>query len=266
VRLFRVSGRKIRLLSYDCGKVNLVEVIVMGQCPIDNNSVLPQVLLWGGKSKARIVEEMLKESGAGEAVIIFDNTLEVPVFETSAVFINDVSVLKANLSRITHYVVCISGAHGYARVKTAEYLDKLGLLPITLVHDKGFVEPTSSVGDGCQIMPGAVVHKFSKIGKHTFINTNATVDHECVIGDGVHIMGNAAVTGMIEIGDYATIGTNATILPFVKIGPGAYVGAGAVVTKDVEPYSVVAGVPAKPLRKHELQFYEDILLALVADN
>lgn len=240
--------------------------IVMVQRLSENNVALPQVLLWGAKSKARIVEEMLKESGAGEAVIIFDNTLDAPAFETSAMFINDVDLLRANLSLVTHYVVCISGAHGYARVKTAEYLDKLGLLPITLIHDRSFVEPTSSVGDGCQIMPGAVIHKFSKIGKHTFINTNATVDHECVIGDGVHVMGNAAVTGMIEIGDYATIGTNATILPFVKIGVGAFVGAGAVVTKDVEPYSVVAGVPAKPLRKHELQFYENILLALSAGS
>ncbi|VVN03111.1 NeuD/PglB/VioB family sugar acetyltransferase [Pseudomonas fluorescens] len=229
----------------------------------ESGSGLPSVLLWGGKSKARIVEEMLKESDAGEVGIIFDNTLEAPAFETSAMFINDVAILKANLSRVTHYVVCISGAHGYARVKTAEYLERLGLIPITLIHERSFVEPTSSVGVGCQIMPGAVVHKFSKIGIHTFINTNATIDHECNIGDGVHVMGNAAITGMIEIGDYATIGTNATVLPFVKIGIGAFVGAGAVVTKDVEPYAVVAGVPAKTLRKNELQFYEDILLELV---
>jgi sugar O-acyltransferase (sialic acid O-acetyltransferase NeuD family) len=224
---------------------------------------LPSVLLWGGKSKARIVEEMLKESGIGEAAIIFDNTLDTAPFETSAMFINDVKVLRENMSRVTHYVVCISGEHGYARVKTAEYLERMGLRPITLVHEKSFIEPTSSVGVGCQVMPGAVVHKFSHVGKHTFINTNATIDHECVIGDGVHIMGNAAVTGMIEIGNYATIGTNATIFPFVKIGEGAFVGAGSVVMKDVEPYTVVAGVPAKVLRKNELKFYEDVLLELI---
>lgn len=225
--------------------------------------VLPAVLIWGGRSQARIVEEMLRESGVGETAIIFDNTLEKAQFETRATFINDVHVLKAHISRVTHYVVCIAGEHGYARCKTAEYLEKLGLLPITIIHHKSFVEPTSSVGAGCQVMPGSVVHKFTSIGKHTYINTNATVDHECVIGDGVHVMGNAAITGMIEIGNYATIGTNATILPFLKIGEGAFVGAGAVVTKNVEPFTVVAGIPAKAIRKNELKFYEDILLELI---
>lgn len=224
---------------------------------------LPAVLIWGGRSQARIVEEMLNESGTGKATIIFDNTLNKLAFETSAMFINEVDTLKANIGRVTHYIVCIAGEHGYARFKTAEYLDKIGLLPISVVHERSFVEPSSTVGDGAQIMPGAVIHKFSRIGKHTYINTNATVDHECVIGDGVHVMGNAAITGMIEIGNFATIGTNATVLPFLKIGEGAFVGTGALVTKDVEPYTVVMGVPAKLLRKNVLKFYEDVLLELI---
>lgn len=226
-------------------------------------SALPSVLIWGGRSQARLVAEMLKESGVGEAAIVFDNTLDQPYFESQAIFVNDINLLKEKISSVTHYVVCIAGEHGYARFKTAEYLDRLGLKPLTLVHEKSFVEPSSALGDGCQIMPGVVIHKFSKIGKHTCINTSATVDHECIIGNGVHIMGNAAITGVVEIGDFATIGTNATILPFLKIGEGAFIGAGAVVTKDVAPYTVVAGVPAKVLRKNVVKFYEELLLELV---
>ena len=51
-----------------------------------------------------------------------------------------------------------------------------------------------------------------------------------------------------EIGNDVWIGSNAVILRNVKIGDGAVVGAGAVVTKDVPPYAIVAGVPAKVLR------------------
>jgi phosphonate metabolism protein (transferase hexapeptide repeat family) len=54
---------------------------------------------------------------------------------------------------------------------------------------------------------------------------------------------------LVLVGHDVWIGHGATILPGVKIGNGAAVGAGAVVTHDVEPYAVVAGVPAQPLKQ-----------------
>jgi acetyltransferase-like isoleucine patch superfamily enzyme len=55
--------------------------------------------------------------------------------------------------------------------------------------------------------------------------------------------------GTIHIKDDAWIGAGAIILPNITIGEGAVVGAGAVVTKDVEPYTIVAGVPAKKINE-----------------
>jgi acetyltransferase-like isoleucine patch superfamily enzyme len=55
----------------------------------------------------------------------------------------------------------------------------------------------------------------------------------------------------VVIGDDVWIGTNVSIMPGVRIGNGAVIGAGSVVTKDVEPYAIVAGVPAKVLKYRE---------------
>ncbi|MFN7991282.1 MAG: CatB-related O-acetyltransferase [Candidatus Micrarchaeia archaeon] len=55
--------------------------------------------------------------------------------------------------------------------------------------------------------------------------------------------------GRIEVGNDVWIGTGATVLRGCRIGDGAIVGAGAVVTKDVRPYTIVAGVPAKQIGK-----------------
>lgn len=54
---------------------------------------------------------------------------------------------------------------------------------------------------------------------------------------------------LVSIGHDVWIGHNATVLPGVRVGNGAAIGAGTIVTKEVEPYTVVAGVPAKPVRR-----------------
>jgi virginiamycin A acetyltransferase len=68
----------------------------------------------------------------------------------------------------------------------------------------------------------------------------------------------------LEIGDDVWISHNATIAPGCKsIGRGAIIGAGAVVTRDVAPYTIVAGLPAKPLR---LRFDAETIAAIEASR
>ncbi len=57
----------------------------------------------------------------------------------------------------------------------------------------------------------------------------------------------------VEIGNYAKVYTNATILPGVTLGTGAIVATGAIVTKSVEDFTLVGGVPAKPMRKRKFE-------------
>ena len=62
--------------------------------------------------------------------------------------------------------------------------------------------------------------------------------------------------GPVAIEDHAYIGTRVTIMPGVRVGHGAVVASGAVVTKDVAPYMLVGGVPAKVIRErsHDLRY------------
>ena len=105
------------------------------------------------------------------------------------------------------------------------------------------------------------------LGKNVFINAGCKFQDQggIYIGDDVLIGHNVVMATLnheenplnranliaapINIGNKVWIGSNATILPGVTIGDGAIIAAGAVVTKDVEEYSIVAGVPAKFIRK-----------------
>ena len=173
-----------------------------------------KILLWGGRSKARIIMEMISELYVDSSIIgIFDKTLKELPFHSHVKLYSNKSDLEFLCQEATHFVVCIGGEHGYARFMTSEKLRQKGLKPLDLVSKHGLLDKLDYCGEGIQVMPGAIAHKFTSIGKHCILNTNSTVDHECKLGDGVHVMGGASIAGRVEIGDFSTIGTNATILP-----------------------------------------------------
>jgi len=84
---------------------------------------------------------------------------------------------------------------------------------------------------------GVVIHKDSKIGRH------------CLIAQGVTIGGRSGIEGAPAIGNFVRIGAGAKILGNIRIGDFAVIGANAVVVKDVAPGAVMAGVPARELRR-----------------
>jgi sugar O-acyltransferase (sialic acid O-acetyltransferase NeuD family) len=120
--------------------------------------------------------------------------------------------------------------------------------PITK-HPASFVSPSSSLGKGSQVLAGSVISVLSTIGEACIINTNASVDHECLIGDGVHIAPGATLCGCVTVERFSMIGAGAVVLPRTKIGEGSVIGAGSVVTKDIPSNVVAFGSPARVIRE-----------------
>jgi dTDP-4-amino-4,6-dideoxygalactose transaminase/acetyltransferase-like isoleucine patch superfamily enzyme len=122
----------------------------------------------------------------------------------------------------------------------------------------------TKIGAFVEIQKNASVGKRCKISSHSFICEGVVVEDNVFIGHGVMFINDTypratTATGGLQteadwkveptwIGRGASIGSNATILCNLRIGEGAIVGAGSVVTKDVPPYAVVAGNPARILR------------------
>lgn len=144
-----------------------------------------------------------------------------------------------------------------------------------------FVDGVSEICKKARVYASARIVN-SKIGKYTYIGNHTTLVHvnignfcsvanECHIGMGTHTLAHLSTSPIfteknngtgyswvrdsainpykrVEIGNDVWIGFRAIILGGIKIGDGAVIGAGAVVTKDVPPYAIVGGVPARIIR------------------
>jgi acetyltransferase-like isoleucine patch superfamily enzyme len=116
------------------------------------------------------------------------------------------------------------------------------------------------IGEGTNITPGLVVNDgysgLCSIGQRVSIATNVTLvvdsnPNNSRLDGQPYVKEHLVKTAPVIIEDDVWLGTNAVVLPGVRVGRGAIVGAGAVVTRDVPPFTVVAGVPARAVRTLE---------------
>ncbi len=137
-----------------------------------------------------------------------------------------------------------------------------------LGKDVKIIEPVNmyecKLGDNCfvgpfvEIQKNVIIGESTRIQSHSFICEGVTIGNHCFIGHGTMFTNDLFDSPNIEswimrktiVGNNVRIGSNVTILP-IAIGDNVIIGAGAVVTKDVSAGCVIAGNPAKIIRKIE---------------
>lgn len=150
----------------------------------------------------------------------------------------------ASLPSGTSYVIAIG--NGAVRRLIAERADAAGLSAATLVHPDTTIGMLVTLGEGTVVCPGARITCHIELGAHCQVHVNVEVGHDAVAHDFVSIFPLVAISGFVTLGEATTIGANSVINPGVTVGEGAFVASGSAVNKDAEPYTLVAGVPAKP--------------------
>lgn len=159
---------------------------------------------------------------------------------------------------------------------------------LALVDRKSRIDPNAKLHRLTRVR-NSTVGRYSYIGpntrlENTDIGSFCSISWDCLIGLSSHGLSHVSTSPIFfekhnatgftwvatdsekcpvrrtQVGNDVWIGVNSIILEGVKVGDGAVVGAGAVVTKDVPPYTIVGGVPAKFIKA---RFPENIVLALL---
>ncbi len=150
------------------------------------------------------------------------------------------------------------------------------------IHPTAVIDPGASIGSGtriwhfCHVMPEAVIGENCNLGQNVFVDNNVSIGSNVKIQNNVSVYNGVKLEDDVFIGPSvvftnvinprsfierknefrptivkkgASVGANATIVCGVTIGEYAMIGAGAVVTKDVAPYALAVGNPAKEVGK-----------------
>jgi UDP-2-acetamido-3-amino-2,3-dideoxy-glucuronate N-acetyltransferase len=148
------------------------------------------------------------------------------------------------------------------------------------IHPSAIVDEGAQLGDGTRVWHFVHVCSGARVGQRCSLGQNVFVGNDVVIGDNVKIQNNVSVYDAVTLEDDvfcgpsmvftnvhnprsavtrkdeyrrtlvqrgATLGANCTIVCGCTVGAYAFVGAGAVVTKDVKPFALMAGVPARQI-------------------
>ena len=146
------------------------------------------------------------------------------------------------------------------------------------IHSSAIIDPGAKIGDNTHVWHWTHVCAGAKIGNACSLGQNVFVANDVVIGNNVKIQNNVSIYDAVRLEDDvfcgpsmvftnvynprsaitrkneykrttvrrgATLGANCTIVCGVTIGDYAFIGAGAVVNRDVKPFELVMGVPAK---------------------
>ncbi len=146
------------------------------------------------------------------------------------------------------------------------------------VHESAIVHETVSLGEGTKVWHFCHIMEYAELGRNCSVGQNCFIGRHVKVGKGVKVQNNVSLYEGLQVEDDVfigpsavftnvinprsfvirrqefkptylekgcTIGANATVLCGVRLGAWSMIGAGAVVTRDVKPYELVTGVPAR---------------------
>lgn len=205
------------------------------------------LILGGGGHAKVLIETMLSSIELNPAYILDQDPKKWKSKVLNVEIIGgDDQIRTLKLKGIEYFAIGLGSVKDNSlRKKLYDFAISEGLKPATIIHPSAILSPSAKISKGCQILLSAVINSDAFIGENAIINTGSIVEHDCFIKNHIHISIGAKLASSVFIDDLAFIGAGSVIKQGIKIGKASIIGAGSVVVKDVAPFKMVFGNPAK---------------------
>ena len=159
------------------------------------------------------------------------------------------TTLLADPAFLEAHAVVLSIGDQATRYQWYEGLKSRNVEMPSIIHPSTEISSFAKLGEGCIVNAYSQVHANTAIGPLCIIEDHSSVGIDNEIDSNVVLATSVTTNRNVSIGAHSFLGSGCTVIPDRTIGRHAFVGAAACVTQDVAATTVVAGVPAKPLKK-----------------
>jgi UDP-perosamine 4-acetyltransferase len=194
------------------------------------------IVVLGGGGHARVVIDALRCAGYQVAGVIDPKAGIAATLPAGITWLGgDLSSARASEVSLAIGVGSIDVGAQNPRPALFAEAKAAGFEIVTFRHPRAIVAGDVDLGEGTQVMAGAILQPGVQLGRNCIVNSGASLDHDCRVGDHVHIAPGAVLSGSVTVGDGCHLGTGAIVIQNITIGAAAMIAAGAVVTRDVPP-------------------------------
>ena len=192
-----------------------------------------RVAVVGAGGYGRVTLDVLLAGGLGDRVLGFYDDAHAALSDKVRGYpvLGDVEMLKSMLSvEPVHVVVAITDNE--ARLRVANSLRGLGGQFFTAVHPLAYLSGVATMGGGCVVGAGAVVHPEATVGSHCYLGPGSVVDRDAEVGAGSWISAGAVVGAGAHIGARVVLGSNSSVERKATVGADADVSTLCHVSRE----------------------------------
>ena len=125
------------------------------------------------------------------------------------------------------------------RQQLFDRLKAIGFHVPALIHPKAVVEPSAFLGEGVQVMAGAIVGSCARVSENCIVNSGSIVSHDCFLDSNAHITPGAILGGGVSVGKNSVIGMGSSIYMGVRVGNDSVVHNGLHIFRHIEDNEIV---------------------------
>lgn len=211
------------------------------------------VIIVGSSGHSKVIIDIFEKEGKYEIVGLLDAHRNIGEETLSYKVIGKVEHLPELLLKNPNSKIFIAIGDNWIRQKVVNKI--IDIAPnidfATTIHPSAQIGKNVQIGKGVAIMAGAIINSDSNIGDFAIINTNASIDHDCIMLKYSSVAPGVTTGGNVTIGEFSAISIGATIKHGISIGNHSVVGAGSVLVKNCGDNQIVYGIPAKEIKTRE---------------